>query len=466
MSDLPQFDADLLRRHDRQGPRYTSYPAAPQFSPEFTASQFAKFARLSNERPGPRPLSLYLHIPYCHTPCFYCGCNRLITRDASRGIRYTEHLLREVELLSAHFERGREVVQLHLGGGSPNFLHPDTLTQLVEGLGRCFRLSPDSGRDFSIELDPRSTPAEYAAALPRLGFNRVSLGVQDFEPTVQRAVNRSQSVEETLTLIDDCRDHGIRSVNVDLIYGLPCQTLKGFRHTLRLVTSARPDRVAVYAYAHLPNLFKAQRHIDPAALPDAGARLDLLRLAIEELSASGYRYVGMDHFALPEDELVRARSSGELQRNFMGYTTHARTDLLGLGMSAVSHVGDSFSQNVRDLKTWEHAIGCGQLPLWRGKALSGDDLVRGEVITQLMCFGRIDVRLIEERHGLIFEEYFADALRRLEPHLADGLAHRDARQITLTPLGWLLARSIAMCFDAYLDGRATATSPTPYSKLV
>jgi oxygen-independent coproporphyrinogen-3 oxidase len=407
-----------------------------------------------------------LHIPYCYSPCFYCGCNRIISRDTSKAIRYAEYLLREADLVSPLFERDREVVQLHFGGGTPNFLHTETLAHLIRGLGRSFRLSQAYERDFSIELDPRSTPADYAATLPQLGFNRVSLGVQDFDPAVQAAVNRQQSVEETLTLIDECRDHGIRSVNIDLIYGLPRQTLEGFRHTLRLVTSARPDRVAVYAYAHLPNAFKAQRHIDPATLPDPEARLDLLRLAIEELSGSGYRYIGMDHFALPEDELVRARTSGELQRNFMGYTTHARTDLLGLGVSAVSHVGDSFSQNMRDLKGWEQALEGGRLPLWRGKALSRDDRVRGDVIAQLMCSGRIDIGLVEERHHIVFDDYFNHALSQLQPHVADGLAHRDAKEIVVTPSGWLLVRSIAMCFDAYLGAPPSASNPSPYSRLV
>jgi oxygen-independent coproporphyrinogen-3 oxidase len=375
-------------------------------------------------------------------------------------------LLREIELQSRLFAGDREVMQLHLGGGTPNFLHTETLAQLLQGLGRSFRLSQAHERDFSIELDPRSIPADYAAALPRLGFNRVSLGVQDFDPAVQRAVNRQQSVEETLTLIDECRDNGIRSVNIDLIYGLPRQTLEGFRHTLRLVTSARPDRVAVYAYAHLPNLFKAQRHIDRNALPDPEARLALLQLAIEELSGSGYRYIGMDHFALPEDELACARERGDLQRNFMGYTTHPHGDLLGLGVTAVSHIGDSFSQNLRDLNGWEDALNRARPPLWRGKALSPDDLVRGEVISQLMCVGRVDIGLIERRHQIHFEDYFDDALRQLQPHLTDGLACRDAAQITVTPLGRLLVRSIAMCFDAYLSAPQSATSTSSYSKLV
>jgi oxygen-independent coproporphyrinogen III oxidase len=273
-------------------------------------------------------------------------------------------------------------------------------------------------------------------------------------------------VEHTLTLIDACGDSGLHSVNVDLIYGLPRQTRRGFRQTLRLVTSARPDRVAVYASAHLPSLFKGQRHIDGDALPDPEARLDLLRLAVEELSEGGYRYIGMDHFALPDDELVRAQEAGELQRNFMGYTSHAYCDLLDLGVSAVSHIGDSFSQNVRDVKDWEAALNDGRLPLWRGKALSADDRVRGDVIGQLMCQGRIDIPLIERRHQINFENYFRGALEQLQPHLADGLARREPGQIIVTPVGRLLVRSIAMCFDAYLGTARSETNPPSLSRLV
>jgi oxygen-independent coproporphyrinogen-3 oxidase len=466
MHDLPKFDAALLRRHDRPGPRYTSYPSAPQFTPDFSTSQLIEHARHTNEAALERPLSLYLHIPYCLSPCFYCGCNRIITRDAARGVRYAERLLCEIERMAPLFDGARQVVQLHLGGGTPNFLSAETLAGLIQGLGRCFRRSTGRERDFSIELDPRSVPPDYAPALAQLGFNRVSLGVQDFDPEVQRAVNRLQSVDQTFDLIDACRDSGIGSVNVDLIYGLPRQTLEGFRQTLRLVMSARPDRVAVYGYAHLPSLFKGQRRIETAALPSPEARLDLLRLAIEELSAGGYHYIGMDHFALPTDELVSAQQADELQRNFMGYTTHAHCDLIGLGVSAISHVGDSFSQNFRDLKSWEDAVDSGRLPLWRGKALTADDRVRADVIGQLMCQARVDIAATEERHGIDFKVYFRDALEKLQPHLADGLVEVEPGRIAVTPTGRLLLRSIAMCFDAYLDGPRAGPGSPSYSKLV
>ena len=467
MSSAATFDVELLKRYDRPGPRYTSYPTAPHLQHAFGAQQLRQHAARSNAQPVKRPLSIYFHVPFCFSPCFYCGCNRLITRDAARGSRYAEQLLREIRMLAPLFDRDREVVQLHLGGGTPNFLSADTLARLIAGVGDAFRLSSAPERDFSIELDPRTVPQDYAPALARLGFNRVSLGVQDFDPQVQRAVNRIQSVEETLDLIDACRDSGFRSVNVDLIYGLPRQTPEGFRRTLRTVVSARPDRVAVYGYAHLPGLFKAQRRIDAAELPDVGGRLALLRLAIEELSASGYRYIGMDHFALPDDELVHAQEAGGLQRNFMGYTTHAGCDLIGVGVTAISHVGESFSQNFRELKLWEAAVTAGHLPVWRGLALSADDRVRGAVIGQLMCQGAIDVAGIEARYGIDFADYFRDALAQLQPYQADGLVRIGRGQITATAPGRLLLRSVAMCFDPTLGpARAMASAPVPCSRAV
>jgi len=466
-SDLPLIDTELLKRYDRPGPRYTSYPAAPQFTSAFGVADLREQAARSNLGPGPHPLALYVHVPFCFSPCFYCGCTRLITRDTAKGERYVERLLHEIALIAPIFDRERQVVQLHLGGGTPNFLSAEMLEWLIDGIGEAFTLSRAPSRDYSIELDPRTVPPDYAPALARLGFNRVSLGVQDFDPEVQRAVNRIQSTEQTLDLIDACRDSGFRSVNIDLIYGLPRQTPTAFRRTLRMVMSARPDRLAVYGYAHLPGLFKAQRRIDPTLLPSAAERLELLRLAIEELCAGGYRYIGMDHFALPDDELVRAQEAGTLQRNFMGYTTHAGCDLVGLGVSAISHIGESYSQNFRELKKWESALAAGRLPLWRGLTLSADDKVRAEVIGQLMCQGVIDMRAIQMRYGLIFAAYFDEALARLRPHVADGLITIADGRIMATGSGRLLLRSIAMCFDAYLTSPAAADAARPsFSRVV
>lgn len=446
-------DPALLRRYDRPGPRYTSYPAAPHFSSAFGAHELREHAERSNCAAHRRPLSLYVHVPFCFSPCFYCGCNRVITRDLARGERYVDDLLEEIRLAAALFDSRRELVQLHLGGGTPNFLGAAALGRLIGAVARAFRMSQAADRDFSIELDPRSlpeSPEAYVATLAALGFNRASLGVQDFDPEVQQAVNRVQSVEQTLDLIDACRDRGFRSINVDLIYGLPRQTPERFRRTLRTVIAARPDRVAVYGYAHLPALFKAQRRIEPADLPDGAGRLELLCLAIDELSAAGYRYVGMDHFALPDDELVRAQEAGGLQRNFMGYTTHAHCDLIGVGASAISHVADSFSQNFRELNRWKAALDEQRLPVLRGLALSADDKVRGAVIGQLMCQGAIDTRSIESLYDIDFSRYFGDELRRLEPLAADGLVRTAPGEIAATEVGRLLLRNIAMCFDRYL----------------
>jgi oxygen-independent coproporphyrinogen III oxidase len=469
VSTVVPFDPMLIRRYDRPGPRYTSYPAAPHFSATFGEAELRAFAARSNDTPTPRPLSLYVHVPFCTSPCFYCGCNRVITRDLSRGGAYAQDLLIEIGLIAQLFDPRREVAQLHLGGGTPNFLGREALEQLLGGIARTLRLSEAADRDFSIELDPRSVPQapeHYAATLARLGFNRASLGVQDFDPEVQRAVNRIQSVEQTLDLIDACRDQGFRSINVDLIYGLPRQTPERFARTLRTVISARPDRVAVYGYAHLPKLFKAQRRIDATTLPDAAGRLELLRLAIEELSASGYRYIGMDHFALPDDELVRAQEAGRLQRNFMGYTTHADCDLIGVGASAISHIGGSYSQNYRELKTWKAAVEARRLPVWRGLGLSFDDRVRGAVIGRLMCQGEIDTAEIAADCGVDFDAYFSDELQRLEPLAADGLVQVGDGKITATPAGRLLLRNVAMCFDRYLAAPAAAAEPVPLSRAV
>jgi oxygen-independent coproporphyrinogen III oxidase len=465
MDAVPLFDRELLQRHDRPGPRYTSYPTAPQFHSRFGATELQEQIRRSNDDPIPRRISIYVHVPYCFSPCFYCGCNRVITRDLSRGGRYLERLQLEIGRMAPLFDRDRDVVQLHLGGGTPNFLRPAQLAQLVESLDRQFHFSRDAGRDFSIELDPRFVEAGDIAELARIGFNRASLGVQDFDPEVQRAVNRIQSVEQTLQVIGDCRRAGLRSVNVDLIYGLPKQTLAGFARTLDTVVAARPDRLAVYGYAHLPALFKPQRQIDDSELPEPETKLALLQLAIEKLGEAGYRYIGMDHFALPEDDLARAQARGDLHRNFMGYTTHADADLLGFGVSAISRIGDSFSQNPRDLPSWEAALDEGRLPVWRGLALSPDDVLREDVIQALMCQGEIDMAVIEARHQIDFRVYFADALAQLCAHQADGLVEVGPRHIRATSRGRLLLRIIAMCFDRYLESGAPAAQPR-YSRVI
>jgi oxygen-independent coproporphyrinogen III oxidase len=441
-------DADLLLHYDVAGPRYTSYPTAPQFRPDFDEAHYREHARRSNATFA--PLSLYVHVPFCASPCFYCGCNRVITRDAAAGGRYVDRLVHEISMVAPLFDYRREVRQLHFGGGTPNFLLQADLTWLIEALIRHFRFGSADDLDCSIELDPRFITAADVHSLGRLGFNRASLGIQDFDPRVQQAVNRLQSVEQTLAIIEACRVAGFRSVNVDLIYGLPHQSPEGFARTLDTIIAASPDRLAVYGYAHMPRLFKAQRHIDAQALPGPVARIALLELAIDRLGAAGYRYIGMDHFARPEDELARAQAAGALHRNFMGYTTHAGCELIGFGMSAISHFGDSFSQNCRDLSAWEAALDSGRLPVWRGLELTADDRVRADVIQRLMCDGAVDFAAIEDRHGIRFESYFAEALARCGPLVADGLVSFARRRLRATDRGRFLLRVVAMCFDRYL----------------
>jgi len=354
-------------------------------------------------------------------------------------------------MAAAMFDRDRVVIQLHFGGGTPNFLSPAQLRDVVDTLRGHFHFADRHDRDLSIELDPRSLSPSDVADFATIGFNRVSLGVQDFDPTVQAAVNRVQTVGETLAIIEACRRYGLRSVNVDLIYGLPKQTPDGFARTLDTVIAARPDRLAVYSYAHLPELFKPQRRIDAADLPAPDVKLALLQLAIEKLTAAGYVYVGMDHFALPDDDLALAQARGTLHRNFMGYTTHADSDLVGIGVSAISHIGASFSQNPRDLPTWQGAIDEGRLPVFRGMHLSKDDQLRADLIQRLMCQGEVPVSALERRYGIDFGDYFRDALVRLQPMIDDGLVRIEASRILATSQGRLLLRNIAMCFDRYLD---------------
>jgi oxygen-independent coproporphyrinogen-3 oxidase len=459
MPEPLDISADLLRRYDRPGPRYTSYPTAPQFHAGFGEAELREAAAASNGDPIPRRLSLYVHVPFCESPCFYCGCNRIITRDRARGEAYLERLYREIALAAALFDRDREVIQLHFGGGTPNFLSPAQLHETVDTLRGHFRFSTAADRDLSIELDPRFVDADDIAALAKAGFNRASFGVQDFDPAVQSAVNRIQSVERTRAVVDACRANGFRSVNVDLIYGLPKQVPESFARTLDTVAGMRPDRVAVYGYAHLPHLFKPQKQLDAGLLPDGETRLALLQLAIEKLVAAGYLYIGMDHFALPDDELALAQARGGLHRNFMGYTTHADSDLIGLGVSAISHIGDSFSQNPRDLPGWQAALDEGRLPVFRGMRLDEDDVLRAELIQSLMCQGEIPVSALERRHGIDFHDYFADAMQRIAPLAEDGLVRIEPRRIVVTPRGRLLLRNVAMCFDRYLDRPADVAAP-------
>lgn len=458
-----QFDRALIAKYDVNGPRYTSYPTAPHFCDDFGAADLRSAIQSSNEDPIPRDISAYVHVPFCLSPCFYCGCARVITRDASKSGAYLARLYREIETVSALFARDRGLAQLHFGGGTPNFLDANQLVELIETIGRHFAFSSRADREFGVEVDPRFCDSEYAWRLAGAGINRLSIGVQDFDPDVQRAINRVQSVEQTRDVMIGARDAGIRSINLDLIYGLPKQTAESFARTLDQVIELRPERIAAYGYAHLPERFPAQRQIDKFDLPDAGTRLGLLQLAAEKLTAAGYLYIGVDHFALPDDDLSIAAAAGTLQRNFQGYSTHAACDLVGLGMSAISHVGASFSQNHKDLDGYYAAIDAGHLPVARGLQLSQDDLVRAELIQQLMCSGELDIPAFEARHLLYFGEYFRRSLDRLKPLADDGLVECTPERISVTPRGQYLLRNIAMCFDAYVD---SGSNRVRYSRAV
>ena len=451
-----RFDADLVRRYDRPGPRYTSYPTAVQFSDRFGLDDYRAVAVTSNQDPIPKPLSLYVHIPFCASPCFYCGCTKVITRNHDKAEAYLYRLHREIEMQGELYDRDREVEQLHFGGGTPTFLTSLEIERLVEKLGQHFNLSIDPGREYSIELDPRTINTDTLRDLARVGFNRCSLGIQDFDPTVQEAVNRIQSVPDTLRLIREAREFGFNSVSVDLIYGLPRQSVTGFSKTLDTVLSARPDRFAVYAYAHMPQLFKPQKQIKVEDLPTPETRLQLLRLTIDKLSAAGYVYIGMDHFALPDDELVLAQANGTLQRNFQGYSTRGYCDLVGLGVSSIGKVGDSYMQNHKALPEYYGAIDRGNLPLHRGYTMTRDDIIRRDVIQQLMCYGVLDFGATASRHGIDFGRYFSLELANLEPLVADGLAAFTSPGLRVLPAGRLLLRHLGMAFDAYLPAAQAA----------
>lgn len=459
-----EFDPALLARYDVSGPRYTSYPTAPHFQAGFTEAIYREHAAASNDDPIPRPLSIYVHIPFCASPCFYCGCNRVVTRDRAKAEQYLNHLFREIEAQSKLFDRDRRVTQLHLGGGTPNYLDATQLSDLIDALRAGFNLSRGDDREFAAELDPRFVDEGLLAALAELGFNRVSYGVQDFDPAVQEAINRIQPVERTLGVIDAARRHGFRSVNIDLIYGLPKQTREGFARTIDIVTAVRPDRIAVYSYAHLPELFKAQKQIEASDLPSPADKLALLGTAVERLGAAGYRYIGMDHFALPDDELARAQDDGTLHRNFQGYSTHAECDLIALGVSAIGRVGDCYTQNARDLISYYAAIDKGQLPLIKGLVLDAEDNLRADVIQRLMCQYEVRYADIERAHGIDFREHFAAEIARVRELSADGLATVDEERITIPPRGRLLMRMVAMAFDAYLN--RPREQPARFSRVI
>ncbi|NGP52967.1 oxygen-independent coproporphyrinogen III oxidase [Thioalkalivibrio sp. XN8] len=449
-----EFDLDLIKRYDGRGPRYTSYPTAVQFHDGFGEEDYTRLALASNAGdPVAHPLSIYVHVPFCHSLCYYCGCHKIITRHQHSADPYVEHLVEEMRLQGRLFDPRRRVDQLHFGGGTPTFLNDAQFTKVMEGLFNNFGLHHGEEREYSIEIDPRSVDESTIPRLAELGFNRLSLGIQDFDPDVQQAVNRLQDEDWTLFLIRQAREHGFRGVSVDLIYGLPKQTADSFTHTLESVVQAKPDRIAAYSYAHLPEMFRAQRLIRNEDMPSAAEKLALLTRTVEFLTERGYEYIGMDHFALPEDDLVKARNNGTLHRNFQGYSTHSELDLIGLGVSAIGKVGHSYSQSIKLRHDYYDAIDAGHIPVLRGVELTPDDVLRREVIHALMCGGVADMRQIEARHGIDFPAYFAREVGEMRKLAEDGLVEVDADTIRVTPKGRFLLRPIAMPFDAYLAAR-------------
>jgi len=442
------FDSKLIRKYDGFGPRYTSYPTADRFIEKFACEQFVDslFARAASATI--QPLSLYLHLPFCDTICYYCACNKVVTRDHGRSEKYIRYLAKEIEIVCGLVDSASPVTQLHWGGGTPTFLAAHEMTMLWRVLRDNFAFAPNA--ECSIEIDPRNVDAATVALLAELGFNRMSLGVQDFDPEVQKAVNRIQSEAQTRAVLDAARANGFRSLNVDLIYGLPRQTVASFDATLDKTIDASPDRIALYSYAHVPHLFKPQRRISEAQLPLPDTKLAILELAIEKLTRAGYVYIGMDHFARPDDELAVAQRDGKLQRNFQGYSTHADCDLLAFGISAIGKVGSTYTQNLRTLDSYYERLDADVLPCFRGWQLDADDLVRRDVIQALMCRSGVSFEDVEDTYSIAFHEYFATELEALKPLAGDGLIEITADAITVTPRGRLLVRSVAMVFDRYL----------------
>ncbi len=448
-SPFSAIDLSLLKKYDRPGPRYTSYPTAPLFSTAFTAEDYRAALQETNSPDAAPGISLYFHFPFCDTLCYFCGCTMLVTRDRRRIEEYNSYLKREIDMLAPRLAPGRQAVQLHWGGGTPTHLSPDQIRDIAGYIRQRFPMAPDAER--SVEIDPRELTRDHIAALAEAGFNRMSMGVQDFNPRVQEAVNRVQPESVTRSVLDWSRELGFTSVNLDLIYGLPFQTVETFEETIRRTLTYDPDRIAVFNYAHVPWLKPHQKLIDPANLPTPEHKLDILKMTIETLSANGYVYIGMDHFAKPDDELARAQRGKTLYRNFQGYSTRSGADLYGIGMSSIGHFGRVYAQNFKTLPEYYHALDAGTFATHVGYRMTDDDLLRKHVIMRLMCDLELDIRDVERRFGIDFHDYFARSLEALKPLEADGLVDVRDDRITILGAGRLLLRNIAMPFDAYLD---------------
>ncbi len=457
-----QFNLGLVKKYNLTGPRYTSYPTAVVFNEQFNEQNYRQ--NLNNYLPhsANKPLSLYIHIPFCDTLCFFCACNKIATKKREKADLYLDYLAKEIEMQTALINPDREVTQLHLGGGTPTFLTHQQIQRLMGLLNDAFNLSQAASRDFSIEIDPREAAPETIQLLADLGFNRFSMGVQDVQEKVQRAVNRIQPIELTEQAINTCRHNQAKSINVDLIYGLPFQTHDSFQDTLQQVIALAPDRMSVFNYAHMPHLFMPQKRINEADLPSADEKLKILQMTIQTLIGAGYVYIGMDHFAKPGDELTQAQQQGTLQRNFQGYTTHADCDLLAMGVSAISLINDVFSQNSKSLEQYYQQIDQGKVPIMKGYQLNQDDRIRKHLIQSLSCHFIIGKQATEQAFSIDFERYFAYEAPALNALAKDGLITLDKQQIKVTNKGRLLIRNICMVFDYHLR----AQTQKQFSKVI
>ena len=443
-----KFDLALINRYDKAGPRYTSYPTALELHEGFTDEDYRLHIAKSNAAGG--PLSLYFHIPFCDTVCFYCACNKIVTKNRAHAEPYLDNLCKEIAMLGELFDSNRVVNQLHWGGGTPTFLSYEQMKRLMTVTRQHFLLKDDDSGEYSIEVDPRETNADTIKQLRELGFNRISIGLQDFDPAVQKAVNRLQSEEQTFSVLASARREGFRSTNIDLIYGLPLQTVDSFAITLDKILSVSPDRFSIFNYAHMPNRFKTQRQINDADMPSADAKLAILQMIGQKLIAAGYVYIGMDHFARPDDELAIAQREGKLHRNFQGYSTHSDCDLIGFGVTSIGRVGDAYIQNVKELNQYDELIKQHKLPVFKGVELNDDDKLRREVISQLICHFDLTFANIEQAFSINFSDYFANELMALMPMQSDGLLSLSSNGIKVLPAGRLLIRNICMVFDSYL----------------
>ncbi|MGR8978471.1 MAG: oxygen-independent coproporphyrinogen III oxidase [Gammaproteobacteria bacterium] len=454
------FDLSLISRYDKAGPRYTSYPTALELHEGFGDTDYRWHIAKSNAAGG--PLSLYFHIPFCDTVCFYCACNKIVTKNRQHAAPYLDNLCKEIAMQGALFDSGRVVNQLHWGGGTPTFLSDAQMRRLMAETRANFTLKNDDSGEYSIEVDPRETHADTIALLRDLGFNRISLGVQDFDPAVQKAVNRLQSEDMTFNVLKTARAEGFRSINIDLIYGLPRQTVQTFSGTLDKILAAEPDRLSVFNYAHMPSRFKTQRQINASELPSPDVKLAILQMVGLRLTEAGYIYIGMDHFAKPDDELAVAQREGKLYRNFQGYSTHSDCDLVGLGITSIGRVGDAYIQNVKDLETYDKLIKHHKLPVFKGVDLDQDDKLRRAVITQLICHFDLDFAAIEKQYAIRFDDYFSRELEQLADMKTDGLLTVSSKGIQVSPAGRLLIRNICMVFDRYLAQK----SQQQFSKVI